>query len=116
MAFDEGTAERVRRIISGRRSLTEMKMMGAICFMSSGHMCCGVTGSSLMVRVGRDAYKRILAEQHVRPMAIAGRRTTGFVLVDPDGFQTEATLARWIEMGLDFVSALPPKGEASKTP
>jgi hypothetical protein len=114
MAYDEDTAERVRRALSGRRDLAARKMMGAICFMSSGHMCCGVTGSALMVRVGPDAYEQILAERHVRPMEIAGRRTAGFVLVDPDGFRTEAALARWIQRGLDFVSTLPPKRPAAK--
>lgn len=73
-------------------------MMGAICFMSRGHMFCGVMGTALMARVGRDAYERMLTERHVRPMEIAGRRTTGFVLVDPDGFQTKAALARWIHL------------------
>jgi len=115
VACDEDTADRVRQVLSGRRDLIARKMMGAICFMAGGHMCCGVTDSALMIRVGREAYKQVLAEQHVRPMEIAGRRATGFVLVDPDGFRTEAALARWIQMGLDFVSTLPPKRPASKT-
>lgn len=78
-------------------------------------MCCGVTGSALMVRVGRAAYAPTLAMPHVRPMEIAGRPTTGFVLVDPDGFQTKAALARWVQTSLDFVSTLPPKRVSSKT-
>jgi hypothetical protein len=47
--------------------------------MVSGSMCGGVTGSTLMVRVGREAYQRTLAEPHVRPMEIGGgRRPSGF--------------------------------------
>ncbi len=115
MAYDENTAERVRRILCGRRGLTERKMMGAICFMLSGHMCCGVMGTALMIRLGRGANERRQGGRHVRPMEIAGRRMTGFVLVDPDGFQTEAALAKWIQLGLDFVSTLPPKRTASKS-
>jgi TfoX/Sxy family transcriptional regulator of competence genes len=109
VAYDEKTAERVRRALSGRRELVEKKMMGGICFMVSGNMCCGVTGSALMVRVGRDAYQRMLAQPHVRPMEFAGRRPTGFVLVDPAGYRTERALAAWVQRGIDFVSTLPVK-------
>src|SRR3546814_14055356 len=68
-----------------------------------------------MVRVGRDAYERTLTEPHVRPLEIGHRPATGFVLVDPDGFRNEAKLARWIQVGLDFVSTLPPKSSASRS-
>ena len=62
--------------------------------MVSGSMCRGVTGSALMVRVGREAYQRTLAEPHVRPMEIGGgRRPSGFVLVDRKGYGTDAALA-----------------------
>jgi hypothetical protein len=90
--------------------------MGGICFMVSGSMWCGVTGSTLMVRVGREAYQRMLTQPHVRPMEFAGRRPTGFVLVDPGGYRTNAALARWIQRGIDFVSTLPAKTPAAKTP
>jgi TfoX N-terminal domain len=114
MAFDERTAERVRGILSDRRDLVERKMMGGICFMVSGSMCCGVTGSALMVRVGREAYRRTLAESHVRPMEFAGRRPTGFVLVDPEGYRTDAALTQWVQRGVQFVASLPAKGSSPK--
>jgi hypothetical protein len=75
MAYDEKTAERVRGVPFGRRDLVEKKMMGGICFMVSV-MCCGVTGSALMVRVGREANQSVLAQPHVRPMEFAGRRAS----------------------------------------
>jgi len=93
MSYDEKAAERVRRVLAGGQDLAEKKMMGATCFMVSGSMCCGVTGSALMVRVGREAYQRTLAA-HVRPMEIGGgRRPSGFVLVDRKGYGTDAALA-----------------------
>ena len=116
MAYDEATAERVRQVLSGRRDLVEKKMMGGICFMVSGSMCCGVTGSALMVRVGREAYQRMLTEPHVRPLEFAGRRPTGFVLVDPQGYRTDAALATWIQRGIDFVVTLPAKRPVARMP
>lgn len=115
MAYDEKTAERVRRLLARRRGLAEKKMMGAMCFLVDGSMCCGVTGSALMVRVGREAYERTLAEPHVRPLEFAGRRAGGFVLVDPAGHRTDDALAAWVRRGVDFASTLPAKKPAAKT-
>lgn len=113
MAYDDKIADRIRRVLAGHPGLTERKMMGALCFMVNGHMCCGVTGAALMVRVGPDAYAEALNEPHVRPMEIGGRATAGFVLVDPAGVRTAATLSRWIQRGLDLASTLPPKRKAT---
>jgi hypothetical protein len=44
MAFDERTADRVRAILSGRPDVVEKKMMGGLCFMVKGGMCCSVSG------------------------------------------------------------------------
>jgi TfoX/Sxy family transcriptional regulator of competence genes len=112
VAYDEGMAERVRSVLAARRDVVEKKMMGGICFMVNGSMCCGVSASSLMVRVGRDAYPRMLAEPHVRPLEFAGRRPAGFVLVDRAGCRTDAALATWIRRGVEFVSTLPAKAPA----
>jgi TfoX/Sxy family transcriptional regulator of competence genes len=115
VAYDEAMAERVRRMLSGRRDLVEKKMMGGICFMVSGNMCCGVSASALMVRAGRDAYQRMLAQPHVRPLEFAGRRPTGFVLVDRGACRTDTALARWVKRGIDFVSTLPGRKPASRS-
>ncbi len=115
MVYDEKTAERVRSILPGL-DVVEKKMMGGLCFMVSGSMCCGVSRSALMVRVGREAYEQMLMQQHVRPLEFAGRRPTGFVLVDPEGYRTDSALARWVQRGIDFVSTLPAKKTAAKRP
>jgi hypothetical protein len=107
MAYDPATAERVRRILSRRRDVVEKRMVGGLSFNVNGAMCCGVTCEALMVRVGRDARNRVLAEPHVRPMEFAGRQLAGFVCVDPEGFRMDADLASWIQRGIDFVSTIP---------
>jgi len=33
----------------------------------------------------------------------------GYVYVEPAGFKTEKNLQKWIKMGIDFVTTLPPK-------
>src|SRR3954464_14569153 len=100
MAYDEKTAERVRALLSDRRDVVEKKLMGGLCFMVSGSMCCSVSGrGGLFVRVGAGARESMLAEPHVEPMAMRGRVMTGSARVAPEGYRTAAALKTWIERG-----------------
>ena len=109
MAYDLKTAERVRQLLLKRSDVAEKRMVGGLSFVVGGSMCCGVTGSALMVRVGAEDRDRVLAQPHVRPMKFAGRPLAGFVLVDPEGFRTDSALAAWVQRGLDFAATLPAK-------
>src|ERR1700738_3850161 len=102
MAYDEKTAERVRRALSHRRDVVEKKMMGGLSFMVKGGMCAWVSGrGGLLVRVGDEAQERMLGEPHVQPMGMGRRVMTSFVRVAPEGYRTDAALKKWIERGLD---------------
>jgi TfoX/Sxy family transcriptional regulator of competence genes len=108
MAYDEDTAGRVRKLLSRHPDVTEKKMMGGLCFMVKGRMCCSVSGrGGLLVRVGADAQPSMLAEPHVEPMEMGKRMMAGFVRVAPEGYQTEAALKTWIKRSLDFVATMP---------
>lgn len=108
MAYDEALAERVRRILAIRGDISEKKMMGALCFMASGHMCCGVSGVSLMVRVGREGQEQALSMPHVRLMQIAGRPMAGFVLVDMAGMPSDEVIVEWVGRGVGHAAQFPP--------
>jgi TfoX/Sxy family transcriptional regulator of competence genes len=115
MPYDEKTAERIRHLLAERDDLVEKKLMGGIAFMVKGGMCCSVSGrGGLLVRVGPDVHERMIAKPHVRPMEMAGRTMTGFVRVMPEGYRTEASLKKWVQLGVDFVATLPVKPSASK--
>lgn len=116
VAFDEKLAIRIRAALAGRRNLVERKMMGGLCFMVGGTMCCGATGAALMVRVGKDGYDEALNQPHVRPLEFGGRRPSGFVLVDPPGHRTERMLKGWIERGIDVAVRLPKKSPRKAAP
>jgi TfoX/Sxy family transcriptional regulator of competence genes len=109
MSYDPEAAERVRLLLSGRDDVVEKKMVGGLSFLVNGTMCCGITGTALMVRVGADGREQALREPHVRPMQFAGRALSGFICVEPAGFAADKALARWVQRGLDFVSGLPAK-------
>lgn len=109
MAYDLTLAERVRRALARRRSVSEKKMFGGLAFMIGGHMCCGVLGDRLVVRVLLTRYRRLLSTPHVRPMDFTGKPLTGFLYVEAEGCKTHASLVRWVRHSVEFVGSRPPK-------
>jgi TfoX/Sxy family transcriptional regulator of competence genes len=110
MAYDLVTAERVRHLLADRGDVAEKKMMGGLCFMVKGGMCCAVSGrGGLLVRVGPDVAAKLAGEPHVKPMQMGGRTAKAFVRVMPEAYRTPARLKKWIQRGVDFTTTLPPK-------
>lgn len=109
MSYDDHLASRIRELVEGEPSVSERKMFGGLSFLSSGHMCFGVVGDDLMVRVGSDQWAESLAMPFTREMDFTGRSMRGMVYVSPEGFEEDADLARWLQAGLSFTSSLPPK-------
>jgi hypothetical protein len=90
--------------------MSERKMFGGLCFMTSGNMCFGVVGDDLMVRVGPDHWKESLEMPFAREMDFTGRSMKGMVYVSSEGLAEDEPLRQWLEAGLDYASSLPPKG------
>ena len=109
MAFSTHLADRIRAALAERDDVEEKKMFGGLCFMVAGHMCVGIVGDDLMVRVGPDAYEASLAKPHARHMDFTGRPLKGMVYVEATGITTKRTLTTWVGRGLSFVLSLPPK-------
>jgi TfoX N-terminal domain len=91
--YDPEAAERVRRLLSGHGDVMEKKMVGGLSFLVNGNMCCGITGTALMIRVGAESREQVLQEPHVRPMLFAGRVLSGFICVEPAGYAADDALA-----------------------
>ena len=109
MAFSEELAERVRAQIQEAPDYVEKKMFGGLAFMIRGHMCAGIIGDELMVRVGKDMYDDVLDRPHVRPMDFTGRTMTGFVCVEPEGVAEDSGMADFVDLALQFNSTMPAK-------
>lgn len=109
MAYDEDLAERVRNIVSSMNGTGELAMFGGLCFTLEGHMFVGVMKDDLMVRVGPDGYDGALERPEARVMDFTGRPMRGYVLVDKTGTANGRSLEKWIRMGSEFASTLPPK-------
>jgi hypothetical protein len=99
LSYDPEVAERVRQLLSGRDDVVEKRMIGGLSFLVNGNMCCGITGTALMVRVGAEGREQAFREPHARPMQFAGRDLSGFICVEPAGFAADDALAGWVQRG-----------------
>jgi TfoX/Sxy family transcriptional regulator of competence genes len=108
VSYDEDLAARIRAVLGDRTDVVEKKMFGGLCFMVGGAMCCGLTKTDFMVRVGADQYDDALAQPHARPMDFTGRPLAGMVYVAPEGIRSASALAKWVGRGVSFVSSLAP--------
>ena len=71
MAYDENLGERVREILLGEPVLSERKMFGGLAFMLDGHMCCGIVGNELMLRLGAEGAEKALERAENRSGSVA---------------------------------------------
>ncbi len=109
MAFDEGLAQRIREHLSDKSDVKEKKMFGGLCFMVSGHMCCGIIENKLMARIGPDNYESCLNKKYASEMNFTGKPMKGFLYVEPAGISDDSDLKDWISVCIDFVESLPSK-------
>lgn len=109
MHSDPGLVTRVRDQLAQTRGVTEKVMFGGVVFFLDGNILAGVWHDSLIARIGAEAAPAALAEPHVRPFDVTGRPMAAWVMVDPDGIDTEAQLGDWLDLACHFVATLPAK-------
>jgi len=109
MAYSEALAERIRRQLIDRSDIEEKKMFGGIGFLLNGNLLVGVWKDALIVRLEADYAVDALTRPHVREFDITGRPMRGWVLVEPEGLESDRQLAGWIKRAVAFVETLPAK-------
>lgn len=109
MAYNETTSARIFRILQRRKGFVGKKMFGGFGYMLHGNMCCGVWKDFLILRVGPDGYPTLMSQTHVRKFDITGREMRGWVMVEPEGFDSDAELRRLIDQAIEFTQTLPSK-------
>jgi TfoX/Sxy family transcriptional regulator of competence genes len=101
-------AERLRAALSGRRSVTEKRMFGGICFLLRDHMLCGTGSGNFLFRVGKEAHTAAVKRRGAKAMVHNGRRMEGFIWVDPASCHARRVKA-WVGLATAYVEKLPPK-------
>jgi TfoX/Sxy family transcriptional regulator of competence genes len=109
MPFSQSLADRIRWALTQTRNIEEKKMFGGVGFLLKGNMLVGVWESSLIVRLGPENGVDALKQPHVKQFDVTGRPLKGWVMVEPEGLDTDSQLANWIDRAIQFVQTLPHK-------
>jgi len=84
-------------------------MFGGLCFLLHGKICVGVWKDSLLVRVGVDQAPQTLEKPFTQQMTTGGKPMRGWILVEPDGVDSDTQLQGWIDTAIEIVQSLPEK-------
>jgi TfoX/Sxy family transcriptional regulator of competence genes len=106
MPYSQSLAGRLRHALAREKGVEEKKMFGGLGFLLNGNLLVGVWHDSLIVRVGPEGSDDALAEEHVREFDITGKPMKGWVVVEPDGLESDDRVAEWVERAMKFVSTL----------
>jgi hypothetical protein len=110
MAYDEGLAERMRKMLGDQPGLTEKQMFGGLAFMIGGNMACGVSGKGgMIVRLAAGDTEDALQHAGVRIFDMTGRPMKGWLIVEEQVIAEDEDLRHWVDVGVAYASSLPPK-------
>ncbi|QGQ21685.1 TfoX/Sxy family protein [Gimesia benthica] len=109
MAYDEALADRIHQLLCRRAGYSQRKMFGGICFLLNGNMCCGVTGTNLMLRLGEKNAAQALQEPFTHEMDFTGKVMKSMIYVKAEGTQEDIDLKEWVNQAVKFVRTLPDK-------
>lgn len=109
MAYDEKLAQRIEAILTPRKKYPAKKMFGGIAYFLNGNLVVGVYKDKLVVRLAPDKGFELLKRPHTHPFDITGRPMRGWIMVEPDGLKTLASLKFWIKASQAYVAKLPKK-------
>ena len=102
MPYDEQLALRIREFLRPLAAdMEEKKMFGGLCWMYKGKMSVGVSKDELMTRVVSEKYEKFLSDPNVWEMNFTGKVMKDFLFINPAGFETEAQLADWLNLGIE---------------
>jgi TfoX/Sxy family transcriptional regulator of competence genes len=110
VAYDEELAERIRRLVSGERALTEKKMFGGLAFLVGGNMAVAASGQGgVLVRVDPAESDVLVRTTPAHPMEMRGRQMPGWLRVADEDVRDDAELSTWVARGVTYARSLPAK-------
>lgn len=111
MATDEYLLERIQNTMKSRNIVWfEKKMFGGHCFMVDDKMCFGTFKGGMMARIAPEEVDVLIQKDGAEQMMQAGRKMTGYLFLEPVGYDTDEDLEFWIDKCLEFN----PRAKSSK--
>ena len=110
MAYDKDLADRIREALQHQDGIVEKRMFGGLAFLVHGNMAVAASGQGgLMLRVDPAAGEALVDQPGVRRMEMRGREMDGWLRIDDAAVAADDDLRRWVGVGVDYASTLPPK-------
>lgn len=103
MATDTYLLDRMRMVLKEKHALwTEKRMFGGDCFLVDDKMCFATIKGGILARVGPNNIDELTAKPCAEQMIHGGRIMTGYLFIEPDGYDLDDDLEFWIEKCLEF--------------
>src|SRR5512140_738234 len=109
MAYNQELAQRILSILGPLPGLDSKKMFGGVGYLLNGNMACGVHGERLIVRLDKAVHAEAMARPHTHPFDLTGKPMAGWLMVDPEGCESDEDLADWVWQGVKYARTLPPR-------
>ena len=109
MAYNISIEQQIDALIRSWPNIEKKKMFGGVCYLTRGNMCFGIWQEYLIVRTDISTAQTQLQKEHVLPFDVTGKPMKGWFMVASEAWQTDAAMARWLEIGHDFARTLPGK-------
>jgi TfoX/Sxy family transcriptional regulator of competence genes len=110
MAYDEDLADRIREAVQHEDGITEKRMFGGLAFLVHGHLAVAASGrGGLMVRVDPEQSESLVSTTPACRMVMRGREMDGWLRLDDESIEADATLTEWVGRGVSYAGSLPPK-------
>lgn len=107
MAYEEQQAVRIRRQLQNS-PVEERQKMGGLSFLCQGRVVVRLEGSSLVVRCPPEQTDQWLRPPTVSRYAMRGKpNLEGWLVVRPEGWQTDAQLAQWLVIAQQYIGHTP---------
>ena len=109
MAYDTQLEARIDLLSLNWPGLAKKAMFGGKGYLMRGNMAFGIWHDHLVVRCGPLRHAEYLTQAHVAEFDITGKPMTGWLMVRPEGIDSDDALLPWLEIGRDFAASLPSK-------
>jgi TfoX/Sxy family transcriptional regulator of competence genes len=93
-------------------ALEHRKMFGYDAVFANDRMVGGLHEVGMVLRLSDRDRDRFVAEHDTKPFVVMGRTMREYVVVPGSLYDDPATLEKWVERGLAYVSSMPPKSKA----
>lgn len=111
MADDPFLLDRMRNILKAKNvGWMEKRMFGGNCFMVDDKMCFGTYKGGIMARVAPEEADELAKREGAGQMIHGGRPMTGYLFIEPEGYDMDEDLEFWIGKCLEFN----PRAKSSK--